>query len=224
VHAFTFVDKQTGYLLLRDGSVLLTRDGGQTFARQTAVPGTAASTGGGSAGPIDIAFTSPDAGIVFVAAGGGPSQAFATTDQGISWKPVTALDPGNVARAWFLDAQNGFAVGDNTLLATTDGGTTWKQRAAGAGQKLRSIRCSDPQTCLMTTAEGSVLLRTVDGGAKATEITASSQAIFASAFASGTRVAAVGAGGATTSAVPTSACARDRARPHSRLAGRAGWR
>src|SRR5215208_6583584 len=31
VETFTFVDRQTGYLLLRDGSVLRTSDAGQTF-------------------------------------------------------------------------------------------------------------------------------------------------------------------------------------------------
>ncbi|MEA2150793.1 MAG: hypothetical protein QOD69_2623, partial [Solirubrobacteraceae bacterium] len=36
VRAATFVDKATGYLLLADGSVLRTTDGGQSFAKQTA--------------------------------------------------------------------------------------------------------------------------------------------------------------------------------------------
>lgn len=43
VRAATFFDQQTGYILLKDGSLLRTTDAGQLFARQTAVPGTQAS-------------------------------------------------------------------------------------------------------------------------------------------------------------------------------------
>src|SRR4051812_2595812 len=81
VQAFTFVDRQTGYLLLRDGSVLRTSDAGQTFARQTAIPGTAASNNSNNSTGADIAFTSADTGIVFVhATNPGPSIAYSTTD------------------------------------------------------------------------------------------------------------------------------------------------
>ena len=198
VQAFTFVDKQTGYLLLQDGSVLRTTDAGQTFARQTAVPGTQASNNATGNKAVDIAFTGPDAGIVFVRPnGGGPSIAFATTDAGISWKPVDGVDPGVVRSIWFLDPTHGFAVGTNTLLATSDGGKTWKAQPAGAGHDLTSIRCSDAKSCVLTTVNGDVLLRTTDGGTTATQITPSSQGIFAAAFASATRVAAVGSSGAT---------------------------
>jgi photosystem II stability/assembly factor-like uncharacterized protein len=198
VQAFTFVDKQTGYLLLQDGSVLRTTDAGQTFARQTAVPGTQASNNATGNKAVDIAFTGPDTGIVFVAPnGGGPSIAFATTDAGISWKPVDGVDPGSVRSIWLLDPTHGFAVGANTLLATSDAGKTWKAQPVGPGHDLTSIRCADAKTCVLTTAKGDVLLRTTDGGITATAITPSSQPIFAAAFASATRVAAVGASGAT---------------------------
>src|SRR5258705_8071982 len=120
VSAFTFVDRQTGYLLLQDGSVLRTTDAGQTFARQTAIPGTGASNNPAGNKAVDFAFTGPDTGIVFVAPQGGNSIAFSTTDAGISWKPVDGVDPGSVRAVSFLDAQNGFALGQNTLLATED--------------------------------------------------------------------------------------------------------
>src|SRR3954454_23229428 len=193
VQAATFFDKQTGYLLLRDGSLLRTSDGGASFARQTAVPGTEASNNAAGNSALDIAFTSADSGIYFVAPpNNGASIAFQTSDGGNSWKPVDAVDPGSVRRIYMLDAQSGFAVGNNTLLATGDGGKSWKSAAAVDGHDLSSIRCLDPKTCLMTTVKGDVLLRTTDGGQASTEITPSSQPIFAGAFASPTRVAAVG--------------------------------
>ena len=51
VAATYFVTPQVGYLLLRDGNVLRTTDGGQTFSRGTAIPGTPASAGGGQGVP-----------------------------------------------------------------------------------------------------------------------------------------------------------------------------
>jgi len=47
--SLSFVSKDTGFLLLADGSVLQTTDGGQTFTPRTAVPGSRAA-GGGSPG------------------------------------------------------------------------------------------------------------------------------------------------------------------------------
>jgi photosystem II stability/assembly factor-like uncharacterized protein len=198
IDAFDFVDGQTGYLLVRGGNVYRTTDRGQTFSRQTAIPGTDSSNNPSGNHAVDIAFTSADTGIAFVQPpNNGTTIAFSTTDAGNSWKPVEGIDQGIVRRVWFLNAQNGFAVGPNTLLATTDGGKTWHARAGAANQDLTSIRCIDLNTCLMTTAKGDKLLRTTDGGATVTEITASSQAIFAAAFNSATRVAAVGAAGTT---------------------------
>src|SRR5437773_3447379 len=185
VSSFTFVDRQIGYLLLRDGSVLRTGDGGQTFARQTALPGTQASNNSNGTSPIDIAFTGTDTGVAFVLTpNAGPSAAYSTTDGGISWKPVDSVEPGHVVRIYFVDAKNGYAVGSGTLLKTGDGGANWKLAPAGAGHHLTSIRCSDPKTCLMTTSEGDALLRTTDGGDTVTPITPSSRKIYAAAFAS----------------------------------------
>src|SRR4051812_44542512 len=108
IDAFTFVDRQTGYLLIRGGNVYRTSDGGQTFSRQTAIPGTDSSNNPSGNRAVDIAFTSADTGIVFVQPpGGGPAIAFSTTDAGNSWKPVDGVDPGTVRRVWFFDAQHG---------------------------------------------------------------------------------------------------------------------
>jgi photosystem II stability/assembly factor-like uncharacterized protein len=193
VRAFTFVDRQTGYLLLADGSMLRTTDAGQTFSRQTAIPGTQASNAPAGREASDIAFTGPDVGIAFMRSPGG---AYATTDGGVSWKPIDNF-PWTVNRAWFMDAQTGFGVGGGTLVSTTDGGKTWKFVSDVGGRDITNIRCTDPKTCILTTSQGDRLLRTTDGGETFTEITPSSQSIFAAAFNSATRVAAVGASGAT---------------------------
>src|SRR4051812_20126765 len=196
--SFTFVDRQGGYLMAHDRNIFRTSDGGQTFARPTAIPGTQANNNNTRNQVVDIAFTTADNGVAFVQPPNGASSiAFATTDAGISWKPIDAIDPGRVHKLWFLDAQHGFAVGLGTLLTTDDGGKTWKAQSAAAAYDLASIRCVDPQTCILTTTKNDKLLRTVDGGKTFTEITASSQALAAAAFASATRVVAIGAAGTT---------------------------
>lgn len=198
VQAFNFVTKDVGYLLLRDGSVLQTTDGGQSFAAKTAIPGTKASNNDTGNTAVDLMFTSPDAGIVFVSPpNSAPSIAFATTDNGVSWKPVDGIPPGSVRSVYKLDNDNLFAVGSNTMLVSSDSGKTWKTAPGAGGQDITSIRCIDAKTCLLTVSKGDVLLRTTDSGQTMTPITASSQSIYGVAFASATRVVAVGAAGAT---------------------------
>ena len=69
IAATQFVDANTGYLLTREGNVYKTTDGGETVARVTAIPGTAAGAGGGQGVPADAYFTSATEGVVFLAGG-----------------------------------------------------------------------------------------------------------------------------------------------------------
>lgn len=196
VQAVSFVDKNTGYLLLRDGSVLRTNDAGQSFSKQTAIPGTQASATPGGANAKDIVFTGPDSAIAFVTpSGGGNSLAFFTTDAGVSWKPLT-IPGASVDRLYRFDATTIYAIGAETLLRSTDGGLTFAKQAFGAGLTLTSIGCADANTCLLTTSKGE-LDRTTDGGETATTITASSVPLAGAAFASTVRAFAVGAAGQT---------------------------
>ena len=90
VAAFSFLSPQNGALLLKNGSIEMTSDGGETFSRETSVPGTAASSGGGSLVGADIHFISASSGIAFVNnPTTGASSAYATPDGGVSWTPVT---------------------------------------------------------------------------------------------------------------------------------------
>jgi len=196
VRAFHFVDRTTGYLLLADGSVLRTTDAGESFSKQTAIPGTPASATAGQAQPADILFSTPDKGLAFVTPGAGPSLAYTTTDGGVSWKPLPTVAPGVVTQLYRFDATTIYAVGPGTLLASTDGGATFGKRPFGAGLRLTSIRCADAVTCLITTDKGE-LNRTTDAGATATPITASSVPLAGAAFASATRAVAVGTAGKT---------------------------
>jgi photosystem II stability/assembly factor-like uncharacterized protein len=196
VRAFHFLDKNTGYLLLADGSVLRTTDAGLSFSKQTAIPGTPASATAGTASPTDILFSGPATGIAFVTPGPGPSLAYTTTDGGVSWKPLLTIDDGVVNQLYRFDKDTIYGIGPSTLMRSTDGGATFKKRPFGAGMKLSSIRCADALTCLITTDKGE-LNRTIDGGETATPITASSVPLASAAFASAARAVAVGTAGKT---------------------------
>lgn len=198
VRSFSFVDRNVGYLLLQDGSVLRTSDAGQSFAKQTAIPGTPASATAGQAAPAEILATGVDSAIAFVTPAGADatSLAFTTTDGGVSWKPLNTLAPGVVTRLYRVDASTIYAIGPETLLASTDGGVTFGKRPFGSGLNLTSIHCADRLTCLITTDRGE-LHRTTDAGMTATTITASSVPLAGAAFASPARAVAVGAAGKT---------------------------
>ncbi|HEX8714100.1 MAG TPA: hypothetical protein VF706_00910, partial [Solirubrobacteraceae bacterium] len=197
VQAFSFVSAQVGFLLLRNGSVLATSDGGNTFSRETGVPGTAASSGGGGNAGIDIHFTTPTSGVVFAGPpSGGQSTEFKTSDGGVSWTPVT-LPPANVGSVHFLDATHAYAIGPQTLLSTADGGATWTAQPIGAGNSFNSIDCATTTTCVLTVAGGDHLVRTSDGGATSSTTTPSSAQIRGAAFSTPTRVVGVGVGGTT---------------------------
>ena len=187
-----FVDPQVGYLVLRDGTVLRTTDGGQSFGRtQTAVPGTRQRDGNGT--PADAVFTGPDTGVVFLAGG---STAYRTTDAGTSWQQVET-GPGNVRRLEQIDATTLYAVGPNTLLRSDDGGVTWESRPGGNGEDLTSIRCATAALCLMTVARGDAILRTEDGGETPPQRISTTQGVFAAGFATPGRAVGAGGGGAT---------------------------
>ncbi len=193
VAASYFVSPQIGYLLLQDGNVLRTTDGGQTFGRGTAIPGTPASAGGGKGVPADAIFTSPDAGIVFIA---GSNVAYRTTDDGASWTPEPDVAAGNVQRLKATDGTTFYAFGPNTLLQSTDAGQTWAALGGAAGNTITGISCT-LLTCLMTTDKGDKLLRSEDGGKTAAAITAATAPLFAAGFQSASRAVAAGSGGAT---------------------------
>ncbi|MDQ1702743.1 MAG: hypothetical protein QOF57_1995, partial [Frankiaceae bacterium] len=191
--ALFFTSKRNGYVVLADGTVLQTADGGQSYAQKSAIPGTRSP--GGNATPTDIAFTADATGFAATSEG----KIFQTVDGGNSWKVVN--DTNRAVRSMvFVDASTGYAVGDGSLfLRTTDGGVTWKAMDVGAPAPLdlTSVRCATDKLCVMATGKGDQLVRTTDGGATFTLVTPSTDPILTAAFSSPTRIVAGGQAGAT---------------------------
>jgi len=195
IQSISFPTSSTGYLLLHDGTLLATSDGGASFSRRTAIPNSPAK--GGSESPTDVFFTGASNGVAVSTSGLGNGGIYHTVDGGNTWTQVRVT--GHLRSVWFENAKTGYAVGDGSaLLATGDGGATWTQRplAGAAGANLTSIRCSG-LVCLIATDNGSHLLRTTDGGLTATDVSPSTLPIFAAAFASPTHVVAAGQAGVT---------------------------
>ncbi len=187
----SFVSATLGFLLLEDGSVYTTTDGGTQFTPLTAVPGTPAAGGGDQAAALT--FTSPTAGFAATS-----TKLYRTTDGGVSW---TFMGDGlRINRLRFFDALHGFGIGPaGFFMRTEDGGQNWTAKDLGAGGlDYRTISCGTAKLCVLGNASGSQLVRTTDAGdTPGTVVTPSTDPIHAAAFASATRVAAVGANGST---------------------------
>ncbi|MFN8108879.1 MAG: hypothetical protein U0Y82_03410 [Thermoleophilia bacterium] len=194
VVAAPFSDARTGFVLFADGTLLATSDGGTTFSRRTAVPGSLAA-GGSSGAPADMALSG---GTILVAEGGAVVRSI---DGGSTW--TTVID--QVAPAPFphftsvtmVTPQVGYASISSPayVFRTVDGGATWVSHPIPDGSGGR-IRCADVNVCLIA-GRGNSLLRTVDGAATFTSVTPSEVALNSAAFASATRAVAVGQSGFT---------------------------
>ena len=197
IASFHFVDGAVGYLLTLDGSVFRTTDGGQTFSRQTSVPGTPSA--GGQRVPSDIFFTNATTGFAIA-----PRRRRADLSHhrrrqllGRGGEHQSAALRGHVRDSRWTDSRSATATGS---YSTIDGGATWSpEPLAGVPGPLglRSIDCADATTCLIAEDSGGRLVRTTDAGATGIAVSPSSQKITAAAFSSAARAVAVGAEGAT---------------------------
>ena len=198
VASFSFVSVQVGFLLLGNGSLEATTDGGETFSRKTGIPGTSSSSGGGNQVGTAVRFLSPSVGIAFVTEpSSGLSSAYTTPDGGVSWTPVSLPAGSKVTAVHFVDAKNAYAIGPNTLLRSTNGGETWEAQKIASGNDFNSIDCASATECILTVTAGNELVKTTDGGVTDTVKTPSSSLIYGAAYASPTQIVAVGASGAT---------------------------
>ena len=162
------LDGKQAWLSSIAGRVFKTVDGGATWTpQQTPV----------KRNLFKIAFATPQRGTAV----GDFGAIVHTEDGGTTWQEVTlpedfklpdsALDSGvlpNDALLYglsFVDDTHGWISGEfGTILATQDGGTTWKQQTTGLESTLFGIDFLDRNTGIAVGID-SVILRTDDGGA-----------------------------------------------------------
>lgn len=99
------------------------------------------------------------------------------TTNGTSWEESyhSSIPPGGTINQFFsiafADKNVGMAVGYNgTILATTNGGTTWTSQESGTTKTLYEVRMSS-STEAVAAGENGVVLRTTNGGTTWTVLT-----------------------------------------------------
>ena len=90
-----------------------------------------------------------------------------TTDGGQTWMDQPTNIPDILEDIFFVDTNNGWAVGENgIILHTTNGGDTWDIQTSGTEEKILSVRFAD--SAVGWTVGGdfgvSIILHTTDGG------------------------------------------------------------
>jgi photosystem II stability/assembly factor-like uncharacterized protein len=201
-----FPTPSLGYLVLTDGKVLRTTNGGRSFARRATLNIGSSVPQGGAA---DAVFTSDNTGLI--STGLNFPTFLRTEDGGQTWTPITPADGNGTAilarvrAVKFVTPLLGYAVsngGSTQMAKTEDGGLTWTPLPlAGATGVPRAIDCADANVCAILAAQvpdgaGDRVIWTSDGGVTGTTITPAAS-LAGLAFSSATRVVGVGDGGAT---------------------------
>jgi photosystem II stability/assembly factor-like uncharacterized protein len=119
------VPPRFGWLVGDGGLVMMTRDGGSSWqTTQTDLPQ-------GTTGEFDFAALAVRGTKVWIAGSPG-TRVFHTPDAGLTWVEADTGQNLPLRGLHFVDDRHGWAVGDlGTILATTDGGQTWKRQHSG---------------------------------------------------------------------------------------------
>jgi photosystem II stability/assembly factor-like uncharacterized protein len=194
--SFWFFNASTGFIEQGDGTILITKDAGQTFEAKTPVPRPGEQR---PSAPGDLHFLSPSVGFVLVNGTQG-GRIMRTTDGAGSWTQV-ASSSEPLTDIEFVTPTVAYAVGwRDTLLQSTDEGKTWHalplEVPPGTPTTFFGIACSDVANCLIATGE-TPLVHTSDGGMTGSLISASAFKLKSVAFSTGSNAVAVGVGGET---------------------------
>jgi photosystem II stability/assembly factor-like uncharacterized protein len=137
----TFVDRDHGWMISEQGSLMVTTDGGRSWMPQ-------AATDALTYGPLGVSFPDASHGCLV-----GPfGRVAVTTDGGVTWTGHRAPTGSYLWGVAFSDAFHGWAVGDvdwptnarhSSIVATTDGGVTWTLQDSNTAGALRAVASPD---------------------------------------------------------------------------------
>ena len=149
-----FVDDRRGWAVGNGGTILATRDGGNSWSAQASR--TAAQL-------MRVVFAA-DGQHGWAAGAGGT--VLATRDGGNSWAAQATGTKAALFDVQFAgDGRRGWAVGDNgTILATHDGGGSWTERSRKSLETLRSVQFAVDGQRGWTVGRNGTILATRDGG------------------------------------------------------------
>jgi photosystem II stability/assembly factor-like uncharacterized protein len=158
--AIRFVDSQNGWAVFRSGTagetIFKTTDAGATWQPSHFLAGDSFSI-------HDIATAGPDRAWIVGAMddGSGGDIIWATQDGGATWEEQFSDDSGGLRGVHFVDAFNGWVVGQK-IHHTTDGGATWEVQPT-AEQGFRDVIFVNATTGWVV-GENGVILKTTTGG------------------------------------------------------------
>ena len=188
LRGLSFPTADIGYLLLDDGRILKTTDGGRSFSPQPIVSDDPAAL------PTALMFSDPNDGIAVTAAG----EIFRTIDGGDDW--TREFDGTAELNGVLYTDDHAIAVGNGGMFfVSDDDGDTWTRPAAQPGVPAPpavdfvDVRCGSATTCLITTRSNEIF-RTPDNGRTFAATGARGNAVD---YASATRAVAVGGAGRT---------------------------
>jgi photosystem II stability/assembly factor-like uncharacterized protein len=167
-----FVDRDRGWIVGSNGTLLATEDGGAKWLRR-ALPERQRSEA-----LNDVWFFNPDRGLLLGEYGlfnrkgdiDWSERVFLlmSKDQGANWEAGTLRRPPDaiLLRMYFANDQLGWAVGESgTIQRTIDGGATWALQDSPTRKLLYDVAAIDDNQAWVVGAGGTIL-RTVDGGRK----------------------------------------------------------
>jgi len=165
-----FVDRDHGWIVGSNGTLLATEDGGAKWLRQT-LPERQRSEA-----LNDVWFFNPDRGLLLGEYGlfnrkGDIDRSergflLMSKDRGANWEAGTLRRPpdSTLLRMSFANDRLGWAVGESgTIQRTIDGGATWTLQDASTRKLLYDVAAIDDNHAWVVGAVGTIL-RTVDGG------------------------------------------------------------
>ena len=191
VAALDFADAQNGYLVLANGAVRATGDGGLSWNDRMGIPQTVSDAGAPDA-PLAASFSGLRTGLAVTSGG----VVYRTFDGAATWKPVSSGHPPLRTVVWASGA-TAYAAGDGGMvLRTVDGGATWSQLTSVPAD-VAMIRCASVLDCIAVAADGRSVLRTRNGGVTYSQAPSGDRRLFAAAFASPSDLVAAGEAGST---------------------------
>lgn len=145
-----FCDADNG-VLVHEGSVSTTTDGGATWSAHDLQPG--------DPNPASFAAAAmTDADHMWV--GGDFGTVFGSTDGGTTWAEQTRGAAVEIVALRFVDSAHGWAVGEsNDLLQTTDGGEHWLALRPGLGQGIATVAVPDVDHVSVFGERGAIVAR-----------------------------------------------------------------
>src|SRR5271166_6307230 len=152
--AYFAADGRTGWALNPDGTVLATRDGGDTWQSQPSPT---------TAGLLSITFAADGRTGWMV---GHSGTILNTHDGGDTWRPQASGITHSLNSVTFAaDGRTGWAVGESgTIVATRDGGATWLRQSSGTTVILNRVTFAADGRTGWAVGERGTMLATRDGG------------------------------------------------------------